>query len=80
MKARFGIRRTGRIGVFCLLPVLSHPLEVSAQTPNADLLLLNAHVVTMNDKQPSARAIALKGDRIVWVGSADQAQWKRLVA
>jgi predicted amidohydrolase YtcJ len=47
-------------------------ISLSAQTPNADLLLLNAHVVTMNDKQPSAQAIAIQGERIVWVGNSDE--------
>ena len=48
--------------------------SLSAQTSGADLLLLNAHVVTMNDKQPSAEAIAMQGDRIVWVGSTNEAK------
>src|SRR5690349_2810043 len=54
------------------LLLLSTPLF--AQSPSPDLLLLNAHIVTMNDKQPSAEAIAVQGDRIVWVGSADEAK------
>jgi predicted amidohydrolase YtcJ len=51
-----------------LLPALS------AQSPNADQLLLNAHVVTMDDKQPSAEAIAVQGERIIWVGSTGEAK------
>lgn len=57
--------------VFALLLV---SVSLSAQSSNADLLLLNAHVVTMNDKQPSAHAIAIRGDRIVWVGGADESK------
>jgi predicted amidohydrolase YtcJ len=35
----------------------------------ADLVLTNGNVYTVNQKQPHARAIAIKGDRIVYVGS-----------
>ena len=36
----------------------------------ADTLITNAHVTTLNRRQPSAEAIAIKGERIVAVGSA----------
>jgi predicted amidohydrolase YtcJ len=36
---------------------------------DADLLLTNGRIYTVNDKQPTAEAIAVKGDRIVFVGS-----------
>src|SRR5215472_13578012 len=36
---------------------------------SADLLLMNAHVITMDRTQPTAEAIAIRGDRIVWVGT-----------
>ncbi len=61
----------------CALPFLALLLlgvSLSAQSPNADLLLRNAHVLTMNEKQPSAQAIAIRGERIVWVGSAGKAK------
>lgn len=48
--------------------------SIPAQNSNPDLLLLNAHVVTMNEKQPVAQAIAIRGDRIVWVGTNDKAK------
>ena len=35
----------------------------------ADLVLINGNVYTVNEKQPNAEAIAVKGDRIVFVGS-----------
>src|SRR2546429_7158168 len=73
MKIGFGISRTaGRIATFWLLLRLFGPLEVPAQSSNADLLLLNAHVVTMNEKQPSAQAIAIRGGRILWVGNTEE--------
>jgi predicted amidohydrolase YtcJ len=75
MKIGFGMSRTaGRIATFWLLLRLFGPLEVPAQSSNADLLLLNAHVVTMNEKQPSAQAIAIRGGRILWVGNTEEAE------
>ena len=35
----------------------------------ADLVLLNGNVITMNSNMPSAQAIAVKGDRISYVGN-----------
>ena len=45
----------------------------SAQT-DADLLLLNGNVYTVNDRQPRAQAVAVKGGRILFVGSNDEAR------
>src|SRR5205085_10062918 len=36
---------------------------------SADLIFINGNVYTVNDKQPHAEAIAVKADRIVFVGS-----------
>jgi predicted amidohydrolase YtcJ len=35
----------------------------------ADLVFVNANIYTANEKQPRAEAVAVKGDRIVFVGS-----------
>ena len=69
-----GLRRNLRLQIpICVLLVLvllqlakSGSPPVSA-TP--DLLLLNAHVITMAPGQPSAVAIAVSGGRIAWVGT-----------
>lgn len=74
MKIAFSIRRVAAFFILCFLTVFFLVSPLSAQTSGADLLLLNAHVVTMNDKQPSAEAIAVQGDRIVWVGSTNEAK------
>jgi predicted amidohydrolase YtcJ len=34
-----------------------------------DVLIRNARVYTVDDSQPWAEAVAIRGDRIVWVGS-----------
>jgi hypothetical protein len=41
-----------------------------AETPMADLIITNARVWTVDHAHPSAEAIAIKGDRIVAVGTA----------
>jgi predicted amidohydrolase YtcJ len=39
------------------------------QVASADLVLKNGNVYTANDRSPNAQAIAVKGDRIVYVGT-----------
>ena len=39
------------------------------QKAAADLILLNGNVYTVNEKMPQAEAVAIKGDRIVFVGT-----------
>lgn len=44
------------------------------QPAAADIVFRNGNVYTANDKEPRAQAIAVKGDRIVFVGSNEAAQ------
>jgi predicted amidohydrolase YtcJ len=42
----------------------------------ADLVLRNGKIVTLNSSSPTAQALAVRGQRIAWVGSsADAARW-----
>jgi predicted amidohydrolase YtcJ len=41
---------------------------------NVDLVLANGNIYTVTEKQPKAEAIAVKGDRIVFVGSNAEAK------
>ena len=69
------IRPTIRISLVAItILVTTISLALPQTTSKADLLLLNAHVVTMNSKQPSAQAVAVKDQRIVWVGSTQEAR------
>ncbi len=43
------------------------------QSSQVDLLIRNARVYTVNDSQPRAEAVAIRGDRIIWVGSDAEA-------
>lgn len=42
-----------------------------AQPPRADLVFINGHVVTVDSQRPEAQAVAVRGDRIVAVGTTD---------
>ena len=48
---------------FCLTPSFLPPAEP------ADVVFVNGNVYTVNEKQPRAEAIAVKGDRVVFIGS-----------
>ena len=48
------------------------PLLAPAQS--ADLVLLNARVITMNGRQPQAEAVAISSGRIAWVGTSAEAR------
>jgi predicted amidohydrolase YtcJ len=74
MNLAFRLPRAPRGDASCFFALLLSSISLSAQSSSPDLLLLNAHVVTMNDRQPSAQAIATQGDRILWVGSTDEAK------
>ena len=75
MRIAFGIRNAvARVCASYLFATLFFVASLSAQSSNSDLVLLNAHVVTLNDKQSSAQAIAISGERIVWVGGTDEAK------
>src|ERR1043165_4210065 len=51
----------------CLL-LLSF-FTVTHQRPDCDLVLKNGNFYTVNDRQPNAEAVAVRGGRVVFVGS-----------
>ena len=51
--------------------VLSRPV---AKAPPADLVFKNGNIYTGNDARPKAEAVAIKGDRIVFAGSNEEAR------
>ena len=59
-------------GVAAVIPAVAAAQAPAAREP-ADLVLRNAKVYTANDRQPTAEAVAIKGDRIVFVGRSDDA-------
>jgi predicted amidohydrolase YtcJ len=63
-----------RITLLLLAGLLLALALPTAQRDQADLVLENGNVYTVNEKQPKAEAIAIKGDRIVFAGSNNDAQ------
>lgn len=61
------------VAVLTLLLVSAFSLYSTKVEP-ADLVLKNGNVHTVNDKQPHAEAVAVKGSRIVFAGSNAEAQ------
>lgn len=51
-----------------VLPVPGSP------SSRADLVVLNAHIVTMDPQHPVAEAVAIQGERFVWAGSTSEAR------
>jgi predicted amidohydrolase YtcJ len=49
-------------------------IPAAAQQPKADLVLLHGKVVTVDSQHPSAQAIAVRGDKIVAVGTDAEIQ------
>ena len=58
--------------LFSCLAAFSVTAMIRAQ--DVDLVLANGNIYTVHDKQPRAEAIAVKGDRIVFVGSNEDAK------
>jgi predicted amidohydrolase YtcJ len=44
------------------------------QGQKADIILINANVVTIDEKRPNAQAVAIGGDKIIAVGSGEEIQ------
>src|SRR5207248_11689193 len=57
--------------IFFLLHLLA--VTALAQNQPADIVLKNANIYTVDDHKPHAQAIAVKGDKIVFVGSDAEA-------
>lgn len=49
-------------------------ISISPKTEPADLVFKNGNIYTVNDRQPRAEAIAVKGNRIIFVGSNSDAR------
>lgn len=57
-----------------LLVLMLSATALAQESPRPDLLLFNAHVITMNSAQPAAEAVAIRQERITWVGSNQDAR------
>ena len=52
--------------------------SIASAAETADTIFINGNVYTVNEKQPRAEAIAVNHDRIIFVGSNDQAKKFRI--
>src|SRR6266852_1068301 len=66
-----------RISFACVLALFCVSISRVIAADDVDLIFVNGNIYTVNERQPHAEAIALKKDRIVFVGSNDEA--KKLV-
>jgi predicted amidohydrolase YtcJ len=57
------------LAVIASLLLLFGFLPKASNSNSADLVFINGNIYTVNEKQPRAEAIAVKGDRIVFVGT-----------
>ena len=58
----------------CALVLLSCGIGHKIAAEDVDLILVNGNVYTVNERQPHAQAIGVKKDRVVFVGSNDEAK------
>jgi predicted amidohydrolase YtcJ len=67
-----------RVILLALFYLMANPMITSAQSkPAADLIIANAKVWTGDKSRPNAQAVAILGDRIVAVGTNDEAEgWR----
>ena len=63
-----------RISFGCALALFCASMSQMSAAEDADLIFVNGNVYTVNDKQPHAEAIAVKKDRIAFVGSNEEAR------
>ncbi len=60
------------IAVGVVMALAGASMLVSAQQPAADLILTNGKIITVDDKFSIAQAVAVRGDRIVAVGTNEE--------
>jgi len=63
-----------RISFVSLLALFSGPILQLRAAEDVDLLLFNGNVYTVNEKTPRAETIAVRKDRVVFVGSNEDAR------
>jgi predicted amidohydrolase YtcJ len=62
------------VAIFLALVPPAGLSPLSSASPAADLVLFNAHVVTMDPTHSTDQALAIQDDRIVWTGTNEEAQ------
>ena len=61
-------------GALSVVVIASMALSLPASAQTADMVFTNANVLTMDDANPTAEAVAVTGNKITYVGDAAEAQ------
>jgi predicted amidohydrolase YtcJ len=56
--------------IIILIPIISMLISNSCTTEKASLIIINGKVLTIDEENPAAEAIAIKGEKIIAVGSS----------
>lgn len=73
-RALAGLRRPDGACPFCLFASSTAPATASAAPEPADLVLTNGVIYTVDAQEPRVEAVAVKGERIVAVGTSKEIQ------
>lgn len=66
------LRNSVSFRILWLVPLLLLVTSAGPESPQPDLLLFNANVITMNSRQPTSQAVAIRQGRIAWLGSDEE--------
>jgi predicted amidohydrolase YtcJ len=55
------------------IPLVLASVAITAQQPSADLILFNGKIITVDDRFSIAQSVAVRGDRIVGIGTNQEA-------
>src|SRR5436853_4231520 len=69
MRKQRKLRQLSQCVMTLLIVLTLAAFRTDRSVPPADMVVRYARVYTVDEKQPWAEAVAVRGDRIVWVGS-----------
>jgi predicted amidohydrolase YtcJ len=61
------------LGALAVVPIGVDAQQASTPAPRADLIVVNARIYTVDDAHPRAQALAVRGGRVQFVGSTEEA-------
>ena len=70
---------TGSILIPALLSIVVSGVATQVAAQTADIVLINGNVITVDERNPRAEAVAIEGDRILAVGSNQEIEALRTV-
>ncbi|MEK7214744.1 MAG: hypothetical protein AAB289_04025, partial [Chloroflexota bacterium] len=70
--AAFGLTVAAGVAPAVRDPVFAQGPGVAGRQPAADLILTNGKVITVDDRFSIAQAVAVRGDRIIAVGTTQE--------